>query len=261
MQKKKGWAYSNDLDAISLLGDIGWDDEGTEVNDNEVEDVDVFGTEDKTPEVKPEPTPAPEVKTEDTTLPTPEPKSEEVSDKKEGDEDLDKWLDDLLKSNAEVDDKVTEIKDAIEESWDDSTKQLVDELQTMIADKNLEIEQLKKQVDVTQSRYISKFGEWEELSIYKPEIEKLQNNPRLMALVKYGDTENEKIKPKVISILSDMIYKLTGQDVSMLLDEKDKANMSILNSPSSDNQPIQENKKPEEKNMDYDESINNILWL
>lgn len=80
-----------------------------------------------------------------------------------------------------------------------------------------------------------------------------------MALVKYGDTENEKIKPKVISILSDMIYKLTGQDVSMLLDEKDKANMSILNSPSSDNQPIQENKKPEEKNMDYDESINNIL--
>ena len=256
MKKWKGWAYVSDLD---ILGDIWLEDTDTTTTDESVEDIDVFWKEDKTPVEEP--------KVEEVVVE--EPKVEEpvvveetsTPDNKEGEEDIEKWLDDLLKSSTEVDNKVDEVKDAVQESWDENAMKLVDELQTLMAEKNLEIEQLKKQVDVSNNRYLTKFGEEEELSLYRPEIEKLQNNPRLMALIKYSDTENEKIKPKIVSILSDMIYKLTWQDVSDLLDEKDRAAINVLNTPASDNPPMNTPIPQEDKNVDYEESVNNILWF
>ncbi len=259
MKKWKGGAFVNDID---ILWDIWLDDPEETTSDESVEDIDVLGNQTPDvvePEVKAEEPVAP---VEDATLatedkPEPEAPKDEV---KEG-EDLDKWLDDLLKSNAETDDKVDEIKEVADESWNDSLIKLVDELQSLMAEKNLTIEELQKKVDVANNRYLSKFGWEEELSIYKPEIEKLQNNPRLMALVKFLDSDNEKVKPKLVSILSDMIFNLTWQDVSDLLDQKDKAALNVLNSWGSDSPIMQENKPEEEQDMSFEQSTNDILWF
>ena len=259
--KKKGWAFVNDLD---ILWDIALDDSEPTIDDT-LDDTAVLPASDKPEEEvkaeEPKEPETPEPKVEEPVKPE-EPKvNEEEPKKSEEGEDLDKWLDELLKNNVDVEAKVDEVQKAAEESWDENLIKLVDELQTSLADKNLTIEELKKQLEVSNNRYLSKFGEEEELSIYKNEIQKLQDNPRLMALVKFNGTDNEKVKPKLVRILSDMLYDLTGQDVSDLLDQKDKAWLSILDTPSSDTPPIQEMKKEEEKNMDYEESVNNILGL
>lgn len=260
MKKNKGWAFVNDLD---ILGDMFWEENKEGEVLDETEDFDMFGWEDEVvEEVKVEWEETPEV-TEEIPAEAPAEVGDETKEepKAEEGEDLDKWLDELLKSSNVVDDKVDEIKDAAEVSGDDNLIGLVDELQTALAEKNLTIEELQKQVEVSNNRYLSKFGNEEELSIYKWEIEKLQDNPRLMALVKYHKTDNEKVKPKLIQILSDMIYDLTWQDISELMDDKDRASMSVLNTPTWDTPPIQEPKPIKEEPMDYDDSVNNILWL
>ena len=261
MKKNKGWAFVNDLD---ILGNVLWEENEEGVESNEAtEDFDMFGWKDEpVEETKVEWEKTPET-TEETPAEAPAEAVEESKEepKAEEGEDLDKWLDELLKSSNVVDDKVDEIKDAAEQAGDDNLVWLIDELQTALAEKNLTIEELQKQVEVSNNRYLSKFGNEEELSIYKWEIEKLQDNPRLMALVKYYKTDNEKVKPKLIQILSDMIYDMTWQDVSELLDEKDKASMSVLNTPTWDIPPIQEPTPAKEETLDYDNSINNILWI
>jgi hypothetical protein len=73
--------------------------------------------------------------------------------------------------------------------------------------------------------------------------------------------DTEKIKPKLVTILSDMIYNLTGEDISDLIDKKDRAGMSILNMPSSDNAPIDTVKQVEEKNIGFEDSINDVLGI
>lgn len=261
MKKAKGWAFVNDID---VLGDIWLDDSEENADiDNSIDDIDVLWNKEPTAPVIEETAPVVEetvVTPEEETKPDEKPEGEE-NEKGESDEDIEKWLDDLLKSQWEVDSKVDEVMDAAQDGWDESMVKLVSELQWLIVEKNMVIEELTKQVEVSQNRYLTKFWENEELSIYKQEIEKLQSNPRLMALVKYSDTDNEKIKPKLISILSDMIYKLTWQDVTDLLDKQDRASMSILNTPSSDSQPMEAQPEKKDENIGYDDSINNILWL
>lgn len=267
MKKSKGWAFISDLD---VLWDIGSDDEQTNWGDSIVDDIDVLGKEDKTPEQVNEPEVIAEV-IEDATKPViekvEEPVVEETTDVTKDDEskvkegeDLDKWLDDLLKSNAETDDKVEEIKDVVDASGDEHLKKLVDELQSSRAEDKLTIEELQKQVEIANSRYINKFWDEEELSIYKTEIEKLQNNPRLMALVKYFKTENEKIKPKLITILSDMLYDITWEDIADLLNKKDTNALSaVLNGWGSDSPLIDEINVEEDKPLNYEESRNNLF--
>jgi len=264
MKKQKGGAFVNDLD---ILGDVWFTEEPEAQEDDSIDDIHVLGDwanqETKTEEPKVEPKaeePVVEFKVEEPKVEPTEPKSEpEKSATAEGEEDIDKWLDELLKNNAAVEEKIDEVKDAADATGDDTLIKVVDELQTLIAEKNLENEQLKKQVEVANNRYLEKFGWDEEFSIYKPEVEKLQNNPRLYAFVKYFGSQNEKIKPKLISIVSDFLFDLTGQDVSELLDNKDVNALGVLNIPGSDNQPMKANEVKEDKNMNYEESINDLF--
>ena len=47
-----------------------------------------------------------------------------------------------------------------------------------------------------------------------------------MMLVKNFDNDNEKAKERVVSILSDMIFEKTGEDVSNLINANQKNKVS-----------------------------------
>ena len=47
-----------------------------------------------------------------------------------------------------------------------------------------------------------------------------------MTLVKNFDSDNEKAQERVISILSDMIFEKTGEDVSQLINSSQKNKVS-----------------------------------
>lgn len=246
MKKTKGWTYVSDLDIFG-------DDTADDVNvDPTVDDIDVLG------DVKEDTVPVPDVP-EVPAVVAPEAPVESVDEVSKGDseiEDIDKWLDDLLKNATQVEEKVDEVQAAVEATGDEELIKLVDDLQTMLAETKVENDELKKQVEISNNRYLNKFGSEEELSIYKGEVEKLQGNPKLMAFVKYFGTDNEKIKPKLISIASDFLYDLTGQDISSLIEEKDKAGLSILNAAGSDAQMIPDTKVMEDVEDTFDDS-----WL
>lgn len=249
MKKTKGWTYVSDLD---IFGD---EPEDTINEDPTVDDIDVLGDiKEDIPTVIEEPVVEQEV--------APEAPVESVEEVNKGDseiEDIDKWLDDLLKNATQVEQKADEVQAAAEATGDEELIKLVDDLQTMLAETKVENDELRKQVEISNNRYLNKFGSEEELSIYKGEIEKLQGNPKLMAFVKYFGTDNEKIKPKLISIAADFLYDLTGQDISSLIEEKDKAGLSILNAASSDSQMIPDTKVVEEAKDDYDDSW--LFWM
>lgn len=47
-----------------------------------------------------------------------------------------------------------------------------------------------------------------------------------MMLVKNYNSENEKAQERVLSILSDMIFEKTGEDISQLINTNQKNNVS-----------------------------------
>lgn len=195
----------------------------------------------------------------DTTAPTVE-GEEAGNEEKWTEDDLDKFINDLIASQAETEDKVQEIAEVASESNDPQLIKLVDELQTMIAEKNIEIEELKKTNEVTLNKYLNKYWEDSDLSLYKQEVDTLDSNPKLRALIKFRWSDNDKVKTKVDNIVMDLIYDRLWVDVSELLEQKDKAaTSSVLGTPESDAPLMPEIKEPEDKDMTYEESINNLF--
>lgn len=196
----------------------------------------------------------------DTTVPAVE--GEEATNEEEWKEsELDKFINDLLASQAETDDKVQEIVEKADESNDPQLIKLVDELQTMLAEKWLEIEELKKTNEVTLNKYLNKYWEDSDLSLYKSEVDTLESNPKLRALIKFRNSDNEKVKTKVDNIAMDLIYDRLWIDVSELIDAQWKAaTSSILSTPPSDAPMITEMIKPEkEEDFNYEQSTNDLF--
>ena len=99
---------------------------------------------------------------------------------------------------------------------------MIDELQTLLAEKNQKIEELTKKDEITSGRLMDTYGDAENYSFYKPTIEKLESNPQLMMLIKNWDNENEKAQERVVSILADLISEKTGEDISNLINANQK---------------------------------------
>ena len=255
VENKKG-AYVNDLD---ILDWIGWDDNENEVVDDGTDILAWIGGEPTSEE--PITPPVEELVVDETkpVEPTEEPTKEDKT--KEGeDNDIDEFIKQLLEENKDVVDKVDEIKESIPGDSSPETKKLLDDLLSLVAEKDMSIKELQKQVEVSNGRYLDKFGEDNELSLYKWEIDKLNDNPKLMVFVKHYGTSNEKIKNKLISIASDFLYDLTGQDVSELLYNKDKDAASILNWAGSDSSPMPElAPEKEDKPLTFEESTNDLF--
>lgn len=140
--------------------------------------------------------------------------------------DIDQLVADILWDATNIDDKVEDIKDEAQSSWNEELLGMIDELQTLLAEKNQKIEELTKKDEITSGRLMDTYWDAENYSFYKPTIEKLESNPQLMMLIKNWDSTNEKSQERVVSILADLISEKTGEDVSSLINSNQKKSVS-----------------------------------
>lgn len=201
---------SQDLD-LDIFND-GEDTSMEEVTEAPAEELEVTPEEDVTEDVT-EATDVPAEEVEED-VPT-EPVAEE-------DIDVDALVADILWSTSDVDDKVEEIRDEAQSSGNEELLGMIDELQTLLAEKNQKIEELTKKDEITSGRLMDTYWDAENYSFYKPTIEKLEENPQLMMLVKNFNNDNERAKERVVSILADLIFEKTGEDVSSLINANQK---------------------------------------
>lgn len=201
---------SQDLD-LDIFND-GEDTSMEEVTEAPAEELEVTPEEDVTEEVTEEATDVPAEPMED--VPADSTTDEDI--------DVDALVAEILWSTSDVDDKVEEIKDEAQSSGNEELLGMIDELQTLLAEKNQKIEELTKKDEITSGRLMDTYWDAENYSFYKPTIEKLENNPQLMMLVKNFDSDNEKVQDRVVSILADLISEKTGEDVSSLINSNQK---------------------------------------
>ena len=202
---------SQDLN-LDIFND-GEDTSMEEVTEAPAEELEVTPEEDATEEVTEE---TPEA-------PADEPVEEDVPEETSWEDvDIDALVAEILWDASDIDDKVEDIKDEAQSSGNEELLGMIDELQTLLAEKNQKIDELTRKDEITSGRLMDTYGDAENYSFYKPTIEKLENNPQLMMLVKNFDSDNEKAQERVISILADLISEKTGEDVSSLINSNQK---------------------------------------
>ena len=241
---------SQDLN-LDIFND-GEDTSMEEVTEAPAEELEVTPEEDVTEEVTEEAAPE---------APAEEPAVEDVpAETPNEDVDIDQLVSEILWSSSDVDDKVEEIKDEAQSSGNEELLGMIDELQTLLAEKNQKIEELTKKDEITSGRLMDTYWDAENYSFYKPTIEKLENNPQLMMLVKNFDSDNERAQERVVSILADLISEKTGEDVSQLINANQKNSVSnaltnvewggVMWTPAA---------PEEEKDYNYDQSLNELF--
>lgn len=205
---------SQDLD-LDIFND--WEDEVMEdVTEAPAEELEVTPEEDVSEEVTEE---VPVEETEEVVEDVPEETSEDEID-------VDQLVADILGNSSDIDEKVEDIKDEAQSSGNEELLWMIDELQTLLAEKNQKIDELTKKDEITSGRLMDTYGDAENYSFYKPTIEKLESNPQLMMLVKNFDSDNERAQERVVSILADLISEKTGEDVSQLINKNQKNSVS-----------------------------------
>lgn len=209
---------SQDLD-FDIFND--WEDVTEESFDAEAPAEELQSTPDETTEEPVEET------TEDVESEVPAETTEDVQEPAAEEElDIDQLVADILGNSSEIDDKVEDIKDEAQSSGNEELLGMIDELQTLLAEKNQKIDELTKKDEITSGRLMDTYGDAENYSFYKPTIEKLENNPQLMMLVKNYDSTNERAQERVVSILADLISEKTWEDVSSLINTNQKNSVS-----------------------------------
>lgn len=187
---------------------------------------------------------------------------EDVPETESTDEDIDidQLVADILWNASDIDEKVEDIKDEAQSSGNEELLGMIDELQTLLAEKNQKIDELTKKDEITSGRLMDTYWDAENYSFYKPTIEKLENNPQLMMLVKNFDSDNEKAQERVVSILADLISEKTGEDVSSLINSNQKNNVSNALTNVDWWWEVGNPAAPEEeKDFDYNESLNELF--
>lgn len=185
----------------------------------------------------------------------------------ESTESIDTWdseLDALLASldewSEEIEEKVEELKDDAEQSWNSKLMETIDELQGMLTEKSMKVQELTKQLEITNTNYLDRVWESEWLAIYKNVIDNLESNPNLMLLAKYHWTDNEKIKTKMINIVSDLVMEYTWEDISELINQKQADSIWDLGESWDWIPPIPEWKEEgEDKDWDREQSITQLF--
>lgn len=178
----------------------------------------------------------------------------------EEDVDVDALVREILWQAAEVDDKVEDIKDEAASTGNEELLGMIDELQTLLAEKNQTIEELTRKNDITSNRLMDKYWDAENYSFYKWTIDKLENNPQLNMLVKYFDSDNESMKNRVVAILSDMISEKTWVDINDAINNSQKK--SVWNALTDVQwwREVWTPEQPEEEPVyDREQSLNNLF--
>ena len=239
---------SQDLD-LDIFND-GEDTSTEEVTEAPAEELEVTPEEDATEEV-----------TEETPEAPAEPVEEDVPvENSEEDVDIDALISEILWDASDIDDKVEDIKDEAQSSWNEELLWMIDELQTLLAEKNQKIDELTRKDEITSGRLMDTYGDAENYSFYKPTIEKLENNPQLMMLIKNWDNENEKAQERVVSILADLISEKTGEDVSNLINVNQKNSVgNALTNVEWGGVMWTPTAPTEEPDFNYDQSLNELF--
>ena len=242
---------------------FGWQLEDTAPETDVVEEDLFGGALDSEPTTDEETAMAPEEVTEVEEATTPETttteETTETTDNVE-DFDVDALINELLWQQAEVDDKVEEIKDEAQTSGNEELLWMIDELQTLLIEKNQLIDELTKKDEITSNKLMDKYGDAENYSFYKPTIEALESNPKLNMLVKYIDSDNEKMQERVINILSDLLTEKTWEDISSLINSNQKSAVSnALTDVNGWGEVAAPAPEEEDKPLSFDESINNLF--
>ena len=174
--------------------------------------------------------------------------------------DAETIINELLWQQAEVDDKVEEIKDEAENSGNNELLSMIDELQSLLIEKNQLIDELTKKDEITSSKLMDKYWDAENYSFYKDTIDALESNPKLNMLVKYINSDNEKMQERVIGILSDLLTEKTWEDVNALINSNQKSAVSnALTDVNGWGEVAAPALDEEDKPLTYDESINNLF--
>lgn len=174
--------------------------------------------------------------------------------------DIDAIVNELLWQKEEVDDKVEEIKDEAESTGNNELLSMIDELQSLLIEKNQLIDELTKKDEITSSKLMDKYWDAENYSFYKDTIDALESNPKLNMLVKYINSDNEKMQDRVIGILSDLLTEKTWEDISALINTNQKSAVSnALTDVNGWGEVAAPSLEEEDKPLTYDESINNLF--
>ena len=147
-----------------------------------------------------------------------------------------------------------------ETKWNTELEALIDSLRTEISSLTTERNMLQKENSTINENLMSKVWDESSLWMYKWVISNLEDNPKLMMLVKHlWKSESEPIKNKLVSILTDMIYDVTWEDVSDLIN-KNQSDKILASTWKTGWASLPEPKDAEEeKDMDYDESIHALF--
>jgi hypothetical protein len=114
--------------------------------------------------------------------------------------------------------------------------------------------------DSSSSKLMDKYWDAENYSFYKDTIDALESNPKLNMLVKYINSDNERMQERVISILSDLLTEKTWEDVNALINSNQKSAVSnALTDVNGWGEVAAPELNEEDKPLTYDESINNLF--
>lgn len=180
--------------------------------------------------------------------------SEEADEAKTGDEvpeeldfDIEKLLQDI---EAEAD-----------KSNNDDLNTLIDSLRKELADSQTEKAMLAKTNEVLNEKLLSRVWDDSDMWMYKWIITKLEDNPKLMVLIKWYWNTDEKVKNRLTWIVSDIVEEITWQDISELLTkaQQDKIMWAVWEKSWSWVPVKFESWEEEDEDMNFDQAINK-LW-
>lgn len=129
------------------------------------------------------------------------------------------------------------MKDLKASKQNEELMKLVNELQSKLADKELEASSHKTRADKYQEKLMSSSDSENEWKLYEPQVRKLESNPKLMALVKLWGSDNEKAKDRLVKTASDIFEELTGEDPTSVLDDRRKAAVAAMTKKPSPSAP------------------------
>ena len=138
--------------------------------------------------------------------------------------------------------------------------QLVDSLRTEISTLTTERNILQKENATINEKLMSHVGENSNLGIYKWVISNLEANPKLMMLAKYlTNSESPAIKTKLVGVVTDMLYDLTGEDVSDLINRDQSSKILAVAWKGGSSASAPSSAPADDSEMSYDDSISKLF--
>jgi hypothetical protein len=124
-------------------------------------------------------------------------------------------IDEILGISEEQEETMTAIEDAAASGDNDEVQNLIADLRSQNAEKDIKIQELTTSNEMLNKKYMDRVADTEWSNLYKGTLDKLESNPQLMLLAKHFD--NPEKKEQVVSILSELLGELTGQDIDSLV--------------------------------------------